>query len=317
MARDTVYQMVTDQILKQLDQGTVPWRVPWDARDDHPRNINGWRYRGINVFLLAMQRQAAGYSEPYWMTYKQATERGGHVRKGGAPEHECKGKRCERQHASLIYLWRPYERTEVDETTGQKVKRRAFVLRFFRVFNLDQTEGVKLPRRVLEEQLARESSGHDHDPIAEAEAIAAGYVDGPEVREVDDARAFYVPATDVVTVPPMTAYSDRAEYYSTLFHELGHSTGHKSRLARKVENPFGSHDYGREELTAEMTAAYLCAESGIESTVENSAAYLNGWRKKIREDIRCVVVAAGAASRAADHILGRVDERYDSESEAA
>lgn len=289
MGKDTIYEMVTDKVVAMLAEGTVPWRKPWNA-GTAPRNIEGHVYRGINVMLLSMSE----YSSPFWLTFKQAKERGGSVKKG--------------EKSTMVVFWKRLLIT--DKETGERSV--VPMLRYFNVFNLDQTEGVKLPKAVAEydaEALVQP------DPIAAAEAIVAGYADGPEIRFKDADRAFYVPATDVITVPPLSSYDAPEEYYSTLFHEMGHSTGNAKRLNRKYGQTFGSHDYGREELVAEMTAAFLCAESGIETTLENSAAYLNSWIRTIREDPRAVVVAAGAAQRAADLVLGRKFEDREPEAQ--
>lgn len=305
MSNDTTYEAVTDRIVAALDAGTVPWRMPWRASTNAPRNIDGWVYRGINPILCLLTSAEQGFTSPYWMTYKQAKDKGGHVRKGGARPHKCNGEPCERQHATAIFVWKRIVKHETGED-GEPITRTFGFYKHYRVFNLDQTEGVKLPRKVLEERLAA-SLPSEHEPIEAAEQIAAGFANGPQVRHAPG-RAFYSPASDTVSIPSMDDYAadDTGEYYSTLFHELGHSTAHKSRLDRDTSGyAFSSHERGREELVAEFTAAFLCAESGIEQTIDNSAACIAGWRSKIKDDPRAVVVAASAAQRAADHILGR------------
>jgi len=294
MSNETVYQIVTDKIISHLESGVAPWRQPWRASDQGPRNLDGHRYRGINVLLLIMESMSEGYQSPYWLTFNQARAKGGSVKKG--------------EKSTVIVFWKKIMVKEKNEATGKIEKKIIPMLRYYRVFNLDQCEGVKLPRKVLEDQLA-DKQEHDHDPIAEAEAIVNGYKDSPKITR-RGARAFYVPSTDKITVPPMKAYERREEFYSTLFHEMAHSTGHESRLDRFTgkNGAFGSHDYGREELVAEMTSAFLAAEAGIEITIPNSAAYLSSWIKTIKEDVRAVVVAAGAAQRAADLIMNRTYE---------
>lgn len=301
MASDTVYQMITDKIIAHLEAGVAPWRQPWKAAEAGPRNIDGYRYRGINVLLLIMESMEHGYESPYWMTFKQVQAKGGKVRKG--------------EKSTVIVFWKRLRITEKNETTGKPETKIIPMLRYFRVFNLAQTEGVKVPRKVLEEQLA-EATAVEPDPIKEADKIIAGYVDPPKIRR-NGTQAFYQPGTDSITVPPLKAYSDAGEFYSTLFHEMGHSTGHPKRLDRVKGKTFGDHEYGREELIAEMTAAFLCAESGITQTVENSASYLASWISVLKDDARAVVVAAGAAQRAADLILGREARSREEADEAA
>jgi antirestriction protein ArdC len=284
MSKDTVYEMVTERVIAMLEEGTVPWRKTWSA-GSAPRNIEGRPYRGINVFLLAM----APYQSPFWLTYKQAQARGGTVRKG--------------EKSTVVVFWKRL-RIEEKDATGKTVAKTIPMLRYFRVFNLEQTEGVKLPKDVAEydaEQAAVETR-------IEAEEIMSGYLgaeNAPQFHERGH-QPLYYPGRDVVEVPQRGTFESADEFYGAVFHELAHSTGHSSRLDRfKGNTAFGSHDYGREELIAEMTAAFLSAEAGIESTATNHAAYLQSWIKTIREDVRAVVVAAGAAQRAADMVLQR------------
>lgn len=282
MSKVNVYEQVTDRVVALLEQGTVPWRKPWT--NGMPQNIEGRKYRGINAFLLGV----SGHTTPFWMTFNQAKERNGTVKKG--------------EHGTMIVFWKRLKVTEKNEDTGKMEQKVVPMLRYYYVFNLDQTENVKVPKRVTE---WLEGHTFDHEPLAEAEAIVAGYENGPSISEDGDA-AYYVPALDAITVPPRSSFKELDEFYGTLFHELGHSTGHESRLHRDQKHGFGTHDYGREELVAEMTAAFLAAECGIETTTENTAAYLASWVKTIREDTKAVVVAAGQAQRAADLILGVV-----------
>jgi len=160
-------------------------------------------------------------------------------------------------------------------------------------------DGIEIPDAVKFEPL-------DFKPIEAAEQLAAGYLAGPAVSHDGGQQAFYRPATDSVHMPGKTRFASVEEYYSTLFHELSHSTGHSSRLDRKLDTnpkPFGSSDYGKEELVAEMSAAFLCSHAGIQPTViENQAAYLGGWLKQIKADKKLVISAAGQAQRAADWI---------------
>lgn len=284
-----IYQEVTDRMVAALEAGTVPWRKPWNSRKlGHLQNlVTGHPYRGLNIWLLSLSAMEHGFTSPYWLTANQIKEAGG----------SWSGK------GTQITFWKRITITEPDET-GKPVKKTIPLLKHFYVWNLDQTEGVKLPKRVVEAQSTEIT--FEHTPVEEAEQVIASYIEnGPTLRFGGD-RAFYSTLTDVITVPQREDYANGDEYYSTLFHEMGHSTGHKDRLARKYGETFGDHDYGREELVAEMTSAFLQVETGIESAEANSAAYLAGWIKTIKEDVKAVVVAAGAAQRAADLILGRV-----------
>lgn len=289
MATETVYEMVNERILAALESGVAPWRRPWAVRGG-PRNLHsGKPYRGINTFLLGL----APYDSPWWLTYKQATELGGTVRKG--------------EKSSVAVFWKLD--TIRDKETGEE--KRVPILRYFRVFNLEQCENVRMPRGRAELVSTTAELG-EPERIAAAEAIIGAYP-GPRI-EHGGGRAYYSPATDTVTVPDLNRFESAHSYYATMFHELGHSTGHASRLDRFgdkwAEHKFGSPTYAREELVAEMTAAYLCGETGIlPSTLEQTAAYLDSWRKAIKADVRALVVAAGQAQKAADLILGRGAEQ--------
>lgn len=287
-----VYEIVTDQMIKALESGTVPWHKPWSGGPEFaPRNLaSGKRYNGINPFLLSL----SGFASPYWLTFKQAQALDGTVKKG--------------EKSSLVVFFKMTETK--DKETGKP--KTIPILRFYRVFNLDQCDGVRVPAG---RPMPKEVETNDILPLDAGEAIIQGYKDKPTIRE-GEAAAWYQPAIDLINMPPRNTFATPEEWYSTLFHECGHSTAHKSRLNREdaLGNGFGSHDYGREELTAEMTSAYLCAEAGIVAPFDNSAAYIASWLKTIRADSRAVVVAAGKASKAADYILGRQSQHVTQES---
>src|SRR5712692_2030221 len=271
----SVYEIVTSRILAELEKGQVPWRKPW--RTLPPANLISKKpYRGINVFLLAL----AGYGSQYWLTYRQAQALGGKVRRG--------------EHGTKIVFWK-FDTYETESADGESEERKAAFLRYYTVFNLEQTEGLKA-------LLALPPAS----PIESAEAIVKGMPNPPAFEQ--DAQAAYIPSRDVVTMPSRTAFDSQAEYYSTFFHELTHSTGHKKTLAREgfdTPQKFGSDSYSREELIAEMGSAMLCGVAGIEQgTLANSAAYLKTWIERLKSDSRLVVSAASAAQKAADYIRG-------------
>lgn len=282
--RTDAYRVITDRILALLAEGTIPWRKPWAGHEGGPQNVTGRPYRGINVFMLACQ----GYDSPYWLTFKQARERGGHVRRG--------------EHGTPVILWKPTRRTETDAETGEESERASMVLRYYTVFNASQCE-------MPEGTLPTIERGEPFEPIEEAERIVCGMPRPPALR-IGGGRAFYRPPEDAVTMPERSAFPRAEGYYATLFHELGHATGHASRLNRNTLTdlcPFGSTNYSREELVAEMAAAFLCGRAGIEpATINDSAAYIAGWLRKLGDDPRMVVIAAAQAQKAADWVL---DER--------
>jgi len=282
-----VYQIITDRIVAKLEQGCAPWNQPWkrDAAGNValPANLVSKKpYRGVNVFLLG----ASGYASQWWLSYKQAQELGGNVRKGE------KGTPC--------IFWKVEKREGKDED-GKERKTR-LILRYYTVFNLEQCEGIAAP---ASDAPAAESV--KFDPIAAAAAIAAGMKNPPALRH-NEARAYYRPSTDSVNMPKPELFASPAEYYSVLFHELTHATSHSSRLNRELNGlaAFGSAAYGREELVAEMGAAFLSGHAGIlHHTVDNSAAYLENWIKAIKGEPRMVVIAAAQAQKAADYILNQ------------
>ena len=275
-----IYSMITDRIIEALETGNIPWTKPWSNGNSGCISYStGKPYSLLNHLLLG------GISGEY-ITYHQCTLVGGHVRKG--------------EKAKFVTFWKPYEK--IDEETGEIKKR--FYLRYYNVFHLDQVEGVD-PRWAVS---VRPSS--DLHPDETADAIIQGYKDrsGVTLRITESDRAFYQPSTDTVVVPQLSQYQELSEYYSTLFHELTHSTGHKSRLDRIIDiAAFGSHEYSKEELCAELGAAFLLNHSGLETpaSFRNSAGYIQGWLQALKNDKRLIVSAAGQAERAVNLILNR------------
>jgi antirestriction protein ArdC len=277
----SVYEIVTEQVIRQLEQGVAPWRKPW--RTELPVNlISGKAYRGLNVFLLGSQ----GYGSRYWLTFNQANKLGGHIRKG--------------EHSSPVTFWHIGEEKIIRQADGTERKSRPFLLRYYRVFNVEQTEGIA-------DKLGLTGASPRVPDLDQCEAIVSRMPNPPKREQ--DARAWYRPSTDTVGMPARGLFNSSEEYYSTLFHELTHSTGHASRVGREgIEqlNTFGSESYSREELVAEMGSAMLCGVSGIEqATIQNSAAYLKTWIERLKSDSKLLVSAASAAQKASDFILGK------------
>ena len=284
MAKD-LYAEVTQRIVEMLEAGVVPWRCPILGKGTAgwPKSlVSGKKYRGVNVFLLALTAWSKGYSSSCWLTFNQARDRGGSVKKG--------------EKSSLVVFWKWFDTK--DQETGEAV--RVPVLRHYNVFNAEQCNGIEVPDVPAFEPVA-------FTPIEQAERIVSGYEGGPKV-EHGGSLACYLPLSDLVRVPEPERFISAEAYYSTLFHELAHSTGHSGRLNRGIDvdlAPFGSPDYGKEELVAEMAAAFLSGTCGIQpATIENSAAYVQGWIKTLKGDKRLAVHAAGAAQKAADGVQG-------------
>jgi antirestriction protein ArdC len=274
----TVYEIVTEQIIAKLEQGDVPWRKPWITKE--PCNLVSQKaYRGINTFLLS----ASGFPSPYWLTYAQAVKLGGHVKKG--------------EHGHIVVFWNIGEE-KVNPKNGKLQK--PFLLRYYRVFNLSQTEGIQ-------SKLAIDDADSKPVPnIAACDALAAAMPHAPQIKPSD--RAWYRPSTDEVGIPDKSVFHSSEAFYATLFHELTHSTGHASRVGREgIEqlNGFGSESYSKEELIAEMGSAMLCRVTGIAPAVlDNSAAYIRSWIGVLKGDSKLVVTAASAAQKATDYIRG-------------
>jgi len=299
-----VYQQVTDQIIEAMEAGTVPWRNPILGHEcaGWPKNLaSNKEYRGSNVFLLALTAWSQGYSSPYWLTFRQAKLKGGSVRKG--------------ERSTLVVFWK--QLTIEDEETGKS--KRIPVLRHYRVFNTEQCDGLNMSNAESPPLTGLPGPGVEaFQPIESAQQIVDGYA-GPKVHH-QGLRACYRPVPDDVHIPDPERFESPEAYYATLMHELSHSTGHSSRLDRGLDTtlaPFGSPDYSREELIAEMAAAFLCGHAGLTpATLDNSAAYIRGWLKRLKDDKKLVIQAAGKAQRAADYILGVAYTKEEGQSEA-
>ncbi len=274
-----VFTIVNNRILEQLDKGVVPWRQPWTSAGA-PRNlITGRPYRGLNVLLLA----SLGYSVNLFLTLKQVNELGGKIRKG--------------EHACPVVFWSQKD-GEPDEKGEKEVKR---ILRYYSVFNIEQC--LELP----EDRIPVFESVHI-DPIKECELVIEGMPLPPKIHN-KGSEANYNPATDEITMPKVKSFVDSEAYYTTLFHELVHSTGHQTRLSREsIMNPekFGSQKYSEEELVAQIGACFLASNTGCSlKHFENDVAYIAGWLKKLKDDRRFILFASSKAQRAVDYILNQ------------
>lgn len=286
-----IYQMVTDRIAAQLEQGKVPWHKPWNVKVGMPKNlITGKEYQGVNLVLLGSQN----YDNPYWLSYKQATEKGANIRKG--------------EKGSIIVYWSYLDKTtgkpaNLDNDSPQKTNSKDLVpiLRYYTVFNANQCENIKTPELP--------NITNQHNPIKEANDVIICMKDAPEIKH-GFTKASYNKSKDMVSMPTETTFQTPEHYYSTLFHEVTHSTGHEKRLDRKFGIQFGDQDYAKEELIAEMGAAFLCAKTGIDnkSIQENETAYIQSWLKALQNDKKLFVVAAGHAQKAVNLITNTLEQ---------
>lgn len=289
--KQDIYQQVTDQIIQQLEQGVVPWKSPYFSKVGFPKNFaSGKVYQGINVFLLGSLR----FTSPYFLTFLQAKELGGHVRKG--------------ERGSLVVKYGTYTKAEDDGQQGSEEAPQRRYLKAYTVFHASQIEGIQFPEPAELPDLSVT------EKTALAREIIAGMPLAPEIRE-GSAIPCYRPATDSVHMPASRYFESEEGYYSTLFHELVHSTGHASRLARKslFENKGmdalegdARQIYAEEELVAEMGASFLNAFAGIfDDEASNSASYLQGWIDALKgKDTKgWIIRAASQAQKAANYIL--------------
>lgn len=281
-----VYEMINSRITELLEQGTVPWKKPWNAENRQPANlISKKAYRGVNVFLLTCQ----SYFSPYWLTFNQCKERGGFVKRG--------------EKGTPVIFWKWLDKTTEDDSVPS-VNGKIPLLRYYTVFNVEQCEGIKAPAVIQACNL--------FSPIEKADLVLQYMPMKPEIRH-GGSRAYYSPSLDYIQLPEMQSFCSAEEYHNTLFHECIHATGHANRLARKsILEPsyFGSHEYSKEELVAEMGAAFLSAHAGIANqTIENSAAYIQGWLKALKNDRTLMVYAAAQAQKAAEFVLNQQAEQ--------
>jgi antirestriction protein ArdC len=287
-SRPDLYTRVTAQIVEDLQRGVRPWTRPWSAdhlagRISRPLRHNLQPYSGINVVLLWCEATARGFSAPIWMTFRQALELGGHVRKG--------------EHGSMVVYANRITRTETSEQ-GEDVEREIPFLKAYTVFNADQVEGLPTTFYAKETPTLEPAKR-----IAHADAFFAAT--GAEVRH-GGTSAFYAMPTDHVQMPPFETFADPERYCATLAHEATHWTRHPSRLDRDLgRQRWGDEGYAREELVAELGAAFLCADLGLElQPREDHAAYIASWLEVLRHDKRFIFSAASHAQRAADFLHG-------------
>ena len=273
-----VYEMVTERILEQLEQGIIPWHKPWTGTAGAWSRSTGRAYSLLNQWLMPQGEYA---------TFNQIKKEGGKVKKG--------------EHGHIVVFFKPTI-IETEDKDGNKVKKTVPLLRYYTVFNIEtQVDG-------LERKYNKEDVEKHNEPIEELESIKNGYLDrsGVKFNNIRGDKAYYQPGADRIVLPLLEQFDSIEEYYSTAFHEMAHSTGHSSRLNRIKETAhFGSEEYGKEELVAEITAAAVLNEAGIESsaTLKNSAAYVQNWTNAIKGDNKLIVHASSKAQKAFEMIM--------------
>lgn len=290
--KTNVYQMVTDRIIAQLQKGEIPWQKPWSANAEDLGAINyvsRKSYSQLNQMLLGKAGE--------WLTFKQIQALGGKINKGA-------------KAGMVVFFTQTKHLKKVQEIKdGNMIESEVLVmfpvLRYYNVFHIDDTTGIETKIKEVPAEEVQE-------PIQEAEDIINGYLSRESAlkfqNNIHSGKAYYSPSKDCVVVPMISQYEDANEYYSTTFHELVHSTSHESRLNRKCDKvaSFGSADYSREELVAEIGSAMLCSHCGLDSekAFKNSVAYIQGWLKALKNDEKMIVWAASRSEKAAKYIIG-------------
>lgn len=284
-----IYRCITDQIVAELEKGVRPWLKPWNAdhaagRITRPLRANGIPYRGINVLMLWAAASECGYVAPLWLTYKQAQDLGGQVRKG--------------EKGSLVVYANTITKTEQDEATGDEVEREIPFMKGYTVFNAEQVDGLPAHFYAVQQPAL--------DPVARIEKAEAFFAaTGADISESGN-RACYNVTTDRVQMPPFVTFREPEAFYATLAHEMTHWTRHPKRLDRDFgRKRFGDEGYAMEELVAELGAAFVCADLALmPAPREEHAAYIGSWLKVLKDDKRAIFSAAAHAQRAADYLAG-------------
>ena len=289
-----VYTRITDQVVAELEKGVKPWLKPWSAehaagRITRPLRFNAVPYQGINVLMLWSAAVASGYAAPIWMTFRQAKELGGHVRKG--------------EKGQLVVYADRIRRTERDEATGEEAEREIPFMKGYTVFNAEQIEGLPAQYTALAEPRL--------DPVERIERAEEFFAAlGADIRHGGN-QAFYALGGDYVQMPPFESFRDAESYYATLAHEAAHWTRHASRLDRDFgRKRWGDEGYAMEELVAELGAAFVSADLDLTPEPrEDHASYIASWLKVLKDDKRAIFSAAGHAQRAADFMQARQEKQ--------
>ena len=284
--RADVYTTITNRIVEQLENGVRPWMKPWNAAHkagpvSRPLRNCGKPYSGINILVLWLESLQRGFDCPLWLSYNQAREAGGHVRKG--------------EKSTTIVYANTFEKTQIDEATGEESRETIGFYRSYQVFNAQQCDNLPQHYYALAETPKNQ---------VERLQVAEEFFANTKIRtEHGGTRAYYSRSEDSIQLPPYETFHNRESYYSTRCHESIHASGHASRLNREFGKRFGDASYSVEELVAEMGAAFLCADLGITPEVmPEHAQYLKHWLDILRSDARAIFTAASHASRAVEFL---------------
>lgn len=285
LVKKNIYEQITDKIIGVIEAGEAKGSISWagqGATAGMPRNLKtGKEYNGVNVLLLWAEAQEKGYTSPFWLTYKQAVELGGNVKRG--------------EKSTVGIFWGSKEIIEENDNGDEEARKIGFAKAFY-VFNLDQCEGIARPDTI--------PAGNDWNPLEAAETLIRNA--GARVIE-GGIRAYYSLTSDEIHMPDRERFASAENFYAVNLHELTHWTGHTSRCARDLKNRFGDEAYAMEELVAELGAAFLSAETGIQGQLEGHASYIKSWLKVLKNDSRAIVTAASKAGQAARFLIDGPD----------
>ncbi len=314
--KKSVYDIITEKIIKQIESGTPPWKAGWIMK-----HYNGYKkreYQGINQLLLSWDMQVMEYTSPVWLSFKQVQQLGGSIKKGAKSSMVIFNKKITAQNNDKDEEKEDkkddlevFDESEQEEKNKKNDKPKTFfMMRYYRVFNLDDVEGIDKSKYVNLANTKEEKP----------ENIVKGMQNDGLNIQYTGVQPCYIPSLDTVQIPDIGNFKSSEDYYSSLFHEIAHSTGHESRLKRagvsKIDTG-GKHQYSYEELVAEIGAAFLMAETGLRINYENTSAYVKGWNKFIKENKKAIFQASAEARKAVQYVVEKAEQVSDTSSKVA
>lgn len=305
--KKSVYDIIIEKIIKQIESGTPPWKAGWIMK--HYNGFAKREYQGLNQIMLSCDMQAMNFSSPVWFSFKQVQKLGGSIRKGAKSSMVIFNKKVTAQPKDKdenedqeddLETYSEGEQEEEKEESKPKKTKTFFLMRYYRVFNLDDVEGIDKEKYVNFANVKHE----------EPENIINGMTkDGLEIQYTG-VQPCYIPALDTVKIPDIKNFKSTEEYYASLFHEITHSTGHESRLKRAGVSQLDGdkHKYSYEELIAEIGSAFLMAETGMKINYKNSAAYVKGWSQFLKDNKKAIFQASAEARKASQYIVEKSEQ---------
>jgi len=275
-----LYEIITQKVIISLEKGVIPWVKPWKGASLPMNFKTGYKYKGINLLLLAL----SGFNVPYFLTFNQVRELGGKVKRGA--------------EASLVIFWSWKEKSKTVD--GKEETETYPVLQYYHVFNITQTDGIEYESRFDQME--------NFNPLAICDEVVLGYEDSPAI-EHNEQRAYYHTEKDLINMPSKKSFRSEEDYYKTLFHEMIHSTGNRSRLNRDIPAVLNDRsEYSKEEVIAELGATFLCGHTHIEANlIDDSASYIEFWLKQLKQDKKFVFSVSSQAQKAVEYILGQTN----------